>query len=67
MKIEKYGEIDFLIKILIDLICNRGKELKIWFDEIKFLFVIILNYGGVVLVKIVRIRLGGLYFLMIYR
>lgn len=46
MKTEKHGETDPLIKILTDLICNRGKESKTWSDETKSLFAIILNYGA---------------------
>lgn len=67
MKTEKHGETDPLIKILTDLICNRGKESKTWSDETKSLFAIILNYGGAALAKIVRTRLGGPHLSTIYR
>ncbi len=47
------------LQILSDLICNKEKETKRWSEETKSLFVVILNYGGPALAKIINERSGG--------
>lgn len=55
-----------LVFLFKNLIYNWGMLVKWWSDEMKFFFVIIFDYGGLVLVKIVKDKIGGFSLNMMY-
>ncbi|CAH3045948.1 unnamed protein product [Porites lobata] len=47
------------ISIVSDLLAHNINEKKCWNDDTKSLFAIILDYGGLALLKIIREKIGG--------
>lgn len=58
--IENQGEKSTtLLSIFSDLLTNNIKETKRWNDDTKSLFLVVLDYGGPALLRIIQEKIGG--------